>query len=115
MFLWTWDARPYPAWPHTTVWRDGYLWEKGHWVNNKFGTSSLASILLEISNKCGINTDNIEVSTVDEPIEGLVFNNQITAINAINILRTSYLANVLEMLEIHFDKSKLRNTLSKTG
>ena len=94
MFLWTWDARPYPAWPHTTVWRDGYLWEKGHWVNNKFGTSSLASILLEISNKCGINTDNIEVSTVDEPIEGLVFNNQITAINAINILRTSYFFDI---------------------
>ena len=94
MFLWTWDARPYPAWPHTTIWRDGYLWEKGHWVNNKFGASSLALILLEISSRCGIDINNIEVSTVDEPVEGLVFNNQITAINAINILRTSYFFDI---------------------
>ena len=28
MFLWTWDARPYPAWPHMNIWRDGHLWEK---------------------------------------------------------------------------------------
>jgi len=77
MFLWTWDARPYPAWPHMKFWKDGNLWEKGHWVNNKFGASSLASILLEISHRCGINITNIEVSSVDEAVEGFVLSNQI--------------------------------------
>lgn len=92
--MWTWDARPYPAWPYSTFWGDGNLWEKGHWVNNKFGTSNLASIILEISQKCGIDISNIDVSTVDEPIEGLFFNNQITALNAINTLRTSHFFDI---------------------
>lgn len=94
MFLWTWDARPYPAWPHMKVWRDGNLWEKGHWVNNKFGASSIASIILEISHKCGIDINNIEVSSIDEAVEGFVLSNQITALNAINILRSSHFFDI---------------------
>jgi hypothetical protein len=44
MFLWTWDARPYPTWPHMNVWRDGHLWEKGRWVN-----INLAHVALHLS------------------------------------------------------------------
>jgi hypothetical protein len=91
MFLWTWDARPYPAWPHMNVWRDGHLWEKGHWVNNKFGACSVASIILEISKKCGIDTNRVEVASVDQPVEGLLLSNRITAIDAINTLRAIFL------------------------
>lgn len=94
MFLWTWDARPYPAWPHMRFWKDGNLWEKGHWVNNKFGASSVASILLEISRRCGININHVETSSVDEVIEGFILSNQITAINAINTLRSSYFFDI---------------------
>ncbi|GAB4167822.1 MAG: hypothetical protein Tsb006_6690 [Rickettsiaceae bacterium] len=94
MFLWTWDARPYPAWPHMNIWRDGHLWEKGHWVNSKFGASNLASILLEISHKCQINIDNIDVSSVDQPVEGFLLSNRVTAIEAINTLRTAYFFDI---------------------
>ncbi len=94
MFLWTWDARPYPAWPHMNVWRDGYLWEKGHWVNNKFGSCSVASIILEISKKCGIDINRIQVGSVDQPVEGLLLSNRITAIDAINTLRASYFFDI---------------------
>ncbi len=94
MFLWTWDARPYPAWPHANFWKDGNLWEKGHWVNNKFGAINLSSILLEISNKCDIDIDHIDTDTIDETIEGFVLSNQITALNAINILRSSYFFDI---------------------
>ena len=94
MFLWTWDARPYPTWPHMNVWRDGHLWEKGHWVNNKFGSCSVASIILEISKKCGIDTNRVEVASVDQPVEGLLLSNRITAIDAINTLRASYFFDI---------------------
>ncbi|PCJ28989.1 MAG: hypothetical protein COA94_02995, partial [Rickettsiales bacterium] len=94
MFLWTWDARPYPAWPHMRVWRDGNLWEKGHWVNNKFGTSNLGAILLEISLRSQINLDHVDVSTLDDTIEGFVLSNQMTAINAIDMLRASYFFDI---------------------
>lgn len=94
MFLWTWDARPYPAWPHMNIWHDGYLWEKGHWVNNKFGNTNLASILLEISEKSKIDISNIDVTNIDLPIEGVNFSNQISAENAINTLRVAYFFDI---------------------
>ncbi|MCP5369222.1 MAG: glycoside hydrolase TIM-barrel-like domain-containing protein [Rickettsiaceae bacterium] len=94
MFLWTWDARPYPAWPHMNIWRDGYLWEKGHWVNNKFGNTNLAAILLEISQKSKLDISQIDTSSVDLPVEGVNFSNQISAENAINTLRAAYFFDI---------------------
>lgn len=94
MFLWTWDARPYPAWPHMNIWSDGYLWEKGHWVNDKFGNSNLASILAEIAAKSSIQYSNIDVSSIDLPVKGFVLSNAISAINAINILRVAYFFDI---------------------
>src|SRR5581483_8204189 len=36
--VWTWDARPYPAWPaRTDAWGDGALWPLGHWLTGKIG------------------------------------------------------------------------------
>src|SRR5579875_3618689 len=37
--VWTWDARPYPAWPsRTDAWGDGDLWPLGHWLNGRSGS-----------------------------------------------------------------------------
>ena len=42
--VWTWDARPYPAWPsRTDAWGDGDLWPLGHWLNGKIGLADLAA------------------------------------------------------------------------
>ncbi|WP_425363496.1 glycoside hydrolase/phage tail family protein [Candidatus Tisiphia endosymbiont of Hybos culiciformis] len=95
MFLWTWDARPYPAWPHSNIWRDGNLWAKGHWVNNKFGACNLAAIILELSNRCGIPLNNIDISTVDETVEGLVLNKSLSCIDIINSLRIIYFFDII--------------------
>lgn len=95
MFLWTWDARPYPAWPHTNIWQDGYLWEKGHWVNSKFGACSLAAIILELSYKSGIDLAIIDVTSLDESVEGFVQNKAITSIDAINYLRILYFFDIV--------------------
>ena len=36
--VWTWDARPWPAFPHRTdVWSDGANWERGHWLSGRLG------------------------------------------------------------------------------
>ncbi len=94
MFLWTWDARPYPAWPHSNAWSDNNLWEKGHWVNNKFGSASLASIILEISDRCNIDIDNVKVESVDKSVEGFVLNSQISGLNAIGTLRTCHFFDI---------------------
>lgn len=94
MFLWTWDARPYPAWPHMNIWKDGNLWEKGHWVNDKFGTASVASIILEISARCRLDLRHIETTSIDEILGGIVFTSQISGKDAISILRSSYFFDI---------------------
>lgn len=113
LFLWTWDARPYPAWPHTNIWRDNYLWQKGHWVNCKFGHSSLGAILLEISLRCGISANIIDVSSVDYHVGGFLLSNKITAINAINTLRALYFFDlcVLGENKISFNSRETRNEM----
>lgn len=46
--VWTWDARPYPAWPALTdVWGDTALWPYGHWLNGKVGLADLAALVAE--------------------------------------------------------------------
>ncbi|HJD57567.1 glycoside hydrolase TIM-barrel-like domain-containing protein [Candidatus Tisiphia endosymbiont of Ptychoptera albimana] len=105
MFLWTWDARPYPAWPHNNIWRDGNLWAKGHWVNNKFGACNLAAIILELSYRCNIPLKNIDISTLDEAVEGLVLNKALSCIDIINSLRIIYFFDIIAYQEqIKFTK-----------
>jgi GTA TIM-barrel-like domain len=42
--IWTWDARPYPAWPgRADLWSDGDLYPLGHWLNGKVGLADLAA------------------------------------------------------------------------
>ncbi len=36
VFVWAWDARPFPAFPDfDTVWADGGNWETGHWITGR--------------------------------------------------------------------------------
>lgn len=95
MFLWTWDARPYPAWPHGNIWSDNHLWEKGHWVNGKLGTCSLAEIILELSNRCGIDIQGIDISTIDEIVDGFILNKVLSAVDVINSLRIFYFFDII--------------------
>jgi hypothetical protein len=42
LFLWTWDARPYPHWPQMlNTWSDGNCWDRGHWLQGKIGMGTL--------------------------------------------------------------------------
>lgn len=73
MFLWTWDARPYPYWPDLlNVWSDGGAWDTGHWVQGKFGISSLAAIISELSERAGLAVSDINVSRLAAQVEGYV-------------------------------------------
>ncbi|KAF8818421.1 glycoside hydrolase/phage tail family protein [Rickettsia endosymbiont of Cardiosporidium cionae] len=95
MFLWCWDARPYPAWPHLNIWADGYLWEKGHWVNNKLGHTTVAAIIADISQRAGIAEKSLKLEHIDQKIEGITFDRKITYIEAINNLRIGYFFDIV--------------------
>ncbi|WAP71284.1 glycoside hydrolase TIM-barrel-like domain-containing protein [Jiella pelagia] len=47
--LWTWDARPFPAFPgRTDVWSDGENWRLGHWLTGRLGTAPVDALVAEI-------------------------------------------------------------------
>lgn len=49
MHVWTWDARPFPAFPALTdIWADGPNWERGHWLTGRLGSTSLAGLVKAI-------------------------------------------------------------------
>ena len=44
--IWSWDARPFPAFPSlTNQWADGGNWAKGHWLNGRLESLSLSRLL----------------------------------------------------------------------
>ena len=46
LFLYTWDARPYPYYPNLTdVWSDGGIWKYGHFLNGKTGIATLTNVI----------------------------------------------------------------------
>ncbi|MFO0389903.1 MAG: glycoside hydrolase TIM-barrel-like domain-containing protein [Alphaproteobacteria bacterium] len=97
MFIWTWDARPYPYWPDlTSIWSDGAAWKTGHWVQGKLGISSLAAILVDLCKRSGLVEGDLNVSQVTDQVEGYVINNQLTIRNAIEILQQGYFFDTVE-------------------
>lgn len=58
--VWTWDARPYPAWPaRTDVWSDGDLWPLGHWLNGKIGLADLGALVAERGARVGFSAADV--------------------------------------------------------
>lgn len=50
IYLWTWDARPYPAFPNMLdVWSDGLNYQTGHWLTGRLGTMSVAEIIAAVA------------------------------------------------------------------
>ncbi len=97
LFLWTWDARPYPYWPDMlSVWADGGVWKTGHWVQGKFGLSSLAAIVADLSERAGLPQSFIDVTRLDDQVEGFVVSSQNSARRLIEQLMAAYFFDAAE-------------------
>ena len=62
-FVWAWDVRPYPFFPNNRdLWSDGQSYARGHWLNGRTSSRSLASVVREICSRAGVgavNTDGL--------------------------------------------------------
>lgn len=97
MFIWTWDARPYPFWPDlNNIWTDGKCWARGHWVNGKLGLTSLKAIIQELSLKSDVSLDFIIAENLRDFVDGLIISNQDTAKEVINLLKSVYFFDTYE-------------------
>jgi hypothetical protein len=55
LYLWAWDARPFPAFPvEGAVWSDGGNWLLGHWLNGRLGKAALSDVLAAILAEHGL-------------------------------------------------------------
>ncbi len=49
IMLYTWDARPYPAFPALrTIWSDGDNWQLGHWLTGRVSDAPLSEAVAKI-------------------------------------------------------------------
>lgn len=53
--VWAWDTRPFPQFPNRKgLWSDGANYERGHWLNGRASSRSLASVVSEICERSGV-------------------------------------------------------------
>ncbi len=60
-FVWAWDLRPYPHFPNNRdLWSDGQNYARGHWINGRTSSRSLASVVGEICRQAGLEDYSTE-------------------------------------------------------
>ncbi|MGR6466287.1 baseplate multidomain protein megatron [Rhizobium sp. PAMB 3182] len=95
MFLWTWDARPFPTFPFdTSVWSDGDNWRTGHWLNGRLGTGTLAGIIGAVLTDHGFA--DFDVSQVSGNLTGYVQSDVTTARSLLEPLIDVFQLDVFE-------------------
>ncbi|WP_316359515.1 glycoside hydrolase TIM-barrel-like domain-containing protein [Devosia sp.] len=81
MFLWTWDARPYPAFPGLTdVWADGPNHRNGHWLTGRLGGLASDELATAIAAEHGVT---LSAEPAAPLVGGLVLSTSTTAREAL--------------------------------
>ncbi|HEY4143180.1 MAG TPA: phage tail protein, partial [Pseudolabrys sp.] len=71
IYLWTWDARPYPVFPAVSdVWSDAANWETGHWLTGRLGSAPLDALIGTILADNGVT--EFDTNSLGEGPDGYV-------------------------------------------
>ncbi|WP_312794047.1 baseplate multidomain protein megatron [Tianweitania sp.] len=71
VYLWAWDARPFPAFPvRGDVWADGSNWLLGHWLNGRLNTVTVADLIAAVLADHGLPA--ADTSGVDGSVPGFI-------------------------------------------
>ena len=95
LFIWTWDARPYPSFPSlTSVWSDGDNWKLGHWITGRLGAVPLSLLVPEIAKAGGdipLNAGNLTGT-----VEGFVLDRILSPRQAVEPLMLAHFFDAVE-------------------
>ncbi|WP_455272242.1 baseplate multidomain protein megatron [Rhizobium herbae] len=95
MFVWTWDARPAPAFPeNTALWSDGGNWQTGHWLNGRLGTSTAADVIAAVLADHGF--EHGDTSCVSGDLGGYVQSEQASARDVLEPLMAALQIDAVE-------------------
>jgi hypothetical protein len=93
--LWTWDARPYPAFPAAlAVWSDGANWETGHWLTGRFGATPMRELVGAILADAGV--DGADCEALREGPDGYLIDRPMAPRAAIDPLALAYAFDAVE-------------------
>lgn len=97
MFLWAWDARPFPYFPNLCdMWADCHNWQTGHWIQGKISQLNVSDVLSNLLQKVGLKGDQFDTSDVKGLLSGYVINDQQPVRSIIKMLRRCYFFDVVE-------------------
>ena len=95
MFVWQWDARPYPQFPaRLETWGDGTDYALGHWLSGRMTTRSLAAVVTEICAASGVS--DVDVSELYGLVRGYAVDGGLTARGALQPLLMAAGADAIE-------------------
>ena len=93
--VWCWDARPYPFFPgNTELWSDGDNYRRGHWLNGRAVSRTLAQVVTEICATAGVT--DIDVARLYGVVRGYVVPDVATARAQLQPLLLAYGIEVAE-------------------
>ncbi len=85
IYIWAWDARPFPAFPHSLdVWSDGLNWITGHWLNGRIEGAPLDRLIAKIMKDFDLGAAGF--SNVDGFVDGYVIDRPMAARAALETL-----------------------------
>ena len=89
LFLWTWDARPFPAFPHSQdVWADGSNWTSGHWLTGRLEGAPLDRLIAKMLADFGLGAALFK--DVDGFVDGYVIDRPMAARAALQPITSLY-------------------------
>ncbi|GGE94735.1 glycoside hydrolase/phage tail family protein [Stappia taiwanensis] len=72
IYLWSWDARPYPAFPvKTDLWSDGDNWRTGHWLTGRLGGATLEGMIRLLAEDFGVPADVFRCAGLSGTLDGM--------------------------------------------
>ncbi|MEI9900820.1 MAG: glycoside hydrolase TIM-barrel-like domain-containing protein [Hyphomicrobium sp.] len=93
--VYTWDARPYPAFPfNTDVWGDGDNWRLGHWLTGRFANAPLAETVAQLLDDYGFAAH--ETGALSGTVPGYVIDRVMAPRDALEPLELAYFFDSLE-------------------
>ncbi len=95
IMLYTWDARPYPAFPAMrTIWSDGDNWRLGHWLTGRVSDAPLAEAVASMMADYGFA--EFDAGKLSGSMAGYVIDRAMSARDALQPLETAFFFDSFE-------------------
>jgi hypothetical protein len=95
IYVYAWDARPYPAFPaNTDLWSDGTNWHLGHWLNGRFASAPLSDTIAALMRDYGF--DQFQCETLVGIVHGYTIDRVMSAREALHPFELAYFIDTLE-------------------